>query len=318
MFGNTYSEKNIHILSSNVSRTILSATSTVKGIFSTSLDNQESLNGCDIKIETIGKKEDNMFYENKPCKRIEDLQSDLLKSEPFASIMNSTFYEYLSNASGTPINDLEWAFFLYDTLDIEANHNLQLPEWTKNIYPEKLEHQALYYLLLKTYNGYLTRLKVGLIWDRIMTFLNIFISNPNNSPKIFLISGHQQTLVNILNSIGVFDHHPPSFSSSIIFELWRNNAKKYYLETYFKNDTHFISFNFSNCSKKCDLLTIVKILEPITITQEDWEHECQQESSLNRFTVIIIIVVAVLFIYVIVYCTCTESRKKYYLLGRIN
>ena len=45
---------------------------------------------------------------------------------------NQQLFEFISNKSGTNITDIVKLDYVYDSLLIESENNLTLPEWTKN------------------------------------------------------------------------------------------------------------------------------------------------------------------------------------------
>lgn len=314
LFGNVYSEMNIHIVSSSKSRAIVSAKRTIHGIYSNLGNGTESL----VDIEVIAEKEDNVVSDTKPCKKQDELRKEVIKSKSFSSKLDYELYEYLRNVTKMPVYDFSIAFFMYDSLEAEAKQNLTLPDWSKHVYPDKMKEQAINYVLLKTFTDELKRLQVGFFWYKITSFLKDFISNPHNSPKVFFISGHQHNLVNILVSLGDFDYYLPSYSSSIIFELRQKNGKNYYIQVYLKNETSLKNVKIKNCGRKCHVFEFFKILEPITTDQKQWEYECNPGDSTITTIIICLLIAGLLFICGIIYWTSRISKRKFNLIKEVH
>lgn len=314
LFGKAYSKRNIRILSSSVSRAIFSAKSAIQGVYPYLVNDRESL----IEIEILAKKDDNVVANTKPCEVQNTLRKEVIQSKPFESNLDYELYEYLRNVTKMPVYNFSIAFFMYDSLEAEDKESLTLPEWSRSVYPDKMKEQALYHVLLKTFTYKLTRMQVGPLWFKITSFLRDFISNPKNSSKVFLISGHQHNLVNILVSLGDYDYSLPSFSSSVIFELRQRNGKDFYIKIYLKNETSLKDINLKNCSRDCHVFEAFKILEPITTDPKQWDSACNPvDDTVASICIASIAVVGVLLIFGIIYCKSRMSRKKFKLIKTI-
>lgn len=273
LFAEAYEENKIEILSSNFNRTIRSAEITLRGIFSNMKGSDFEFNEDTLDIQTIPDEKDHLVKNNVSCAKLDELYAELMTEEPFR--MNETLYEHLRNFTQSNICSLEKAFILYDTLRTEVLHNFTLPEWTKEVYPDVLKEEALHYFLSLTHTKEIARLKVGPLWNKILSFFKDYVSSPRGYPRVFIISGHEFTLVNLLNSIGAFDQRLPSFSSCIVFELRRSiDEEDFFVETYFKDEGDFKKVRFQNCSFKCKLNDVGTSLESILVTPIVWEDEC--------------------------------------------
>lgn len=99
----------------------------------------------------------------KPCPSYDRAYEELYKSEKLREIdqENSELYRYLSENTGSNISSVLKVERLYNTLQIEELNNLTLPEWTKNVYPDKMKNIAALALALFTDNGFMKRMKGG-------------------------------------------------------------------------------------------------------------------------------------------------------------
>lgn len=99
----------------------------------------------------------------KPCPTYDKEYEELYKSEKLKAIdrRNAELYEYLTKHTGTNISSVLKVEWLYNTLQIEELNNLTLPDWTKNVYPEKLKSIAALAVALFTDTDHMKRLKGG-------------------------------------------------------------------------------------------------------------------------------------------------------------
>lgn len=72
-----------------------------------------------------------------------------------------------------------------------------------------------------TMSPMLARLKVGPILKEIVTRMVHLITNQKNITlqKLAIYSGHDITIGNILNSLGIFDYNCPPYTATILMEL---------------------------------------------------------------------------------------------------
>jgi len=74
---------------------------------------------------------------------------------------HAELYRITSEHSGKSVHDPETLEQLYNTLFIEEVNNLILPNWTKEVYPEKMVSVAAYSFTIPAKNKLLQRLKIG-------------------------------------------------------------------------------------------------------------------------------------------------------------
>lgn len=280
----------------------MSAQYTTQGMF-------KNISIDSIEIGIIKKEDDNIIKSTKYCLKIENLLNNVLNLEPFRSKIDVQLYKYLEKNTNLTINSFWNVFELYDTLNIEYSHNLTLPDWTKIVFPGKFEEQSSLYYSSLTYTTDLERLQVGLLWNNITSHLKHVISEPN-AAKVLFFSGHENTITNVLNSIAAFDDHP-FFSASIILELRQNSSKQFYVQAYLKNSTDFIKIRIRNCSFECNISEMISILAPITLSPEEWDHECNPDGFPKLAIFIICAVVLLSIILGFSYYNCKVYREGF-------
>jgi hypothetical protein len=76
-------------------------------------------------------------------------------------------FDYLTKHTNQSMRSVVEVDFLYSTLFAEQEAGLKLPEWTKNVFPNKMRMPFMLSLALLSYNETMQRLKVG----KIMHFI---------------------------------------------------------------------------------------------------------------------------------------------------
>lgn len=135
---------------------------------------------------------------------------------------NGELLEMLSKNTGkdmTTITDVE---LLYNTLLIEHEANLVLPDWTEDVFPDKMIIFAKRSLALFTETQFMKRIRGGVLVAEIienMVKKRINILRPNRS--IFVYSGHDVTLVNLMRAMGISSDtsEKPDYGATLVFEL---------------------------------------------------------------------------------------------------
>lgn len=244
-----------------------------------------------LEIEILPEEDDNMISCKKLCPKKKSLINDLMQSELFHNEDDQKLYQYFTSHSQMSVHNLETAFYLNDGFVTEAYYNMTPPNWTHDGYLEKLEKLADLYFLSKTYTPELAMLEVGPLWYRIMGFLEEG-TKPGRSANVFLISGHQETIYSILNSIQALDNRIISFSSCVTIELHEKPEDGFYLKFFFKNHEGTVEIKNSSCSSMCDIYKFYYILKNIVITQEEWNNECDFNNSFKINSLVIVLIFA--------------------------
>lgn len=75
--------------------------------------------------------------------------------------MFAELFDYLSKYTNQSMRNIVDVDFLYSTLQTQQEAGLKLPDWTKNVFPNKMRTPFMLSLALLSYNKTLQRLKVG-------------------------------------------------------------------------------------------------------------------------------------------------------------
>nr|CAI5817280.1 unnamed protein product [Callosobruchus analis] len=144
-----------------------------------------------------------------------------------------------SRYSGDHVNSLERAEYLYNTLYIETQNNMTLPNWTKTVFPDKLRPLAFLSFATQAYTPALQRLKTGPLFDFIITYFKNHTVKDPNTPKFMMFSGHDTTIANVLNTMGAFEYHSPPYTSTILLEMRAKEDGTYYISIQRFGETMF-------------------------------------------------------------------------------
>lgn len=185
-----------------------------------------------IPVHTVPEKSDNVLGGKKKCPRYEMELRKLIEDDEFKryNLQLKPIYDYVSNYSGKNIRDIQELEYLYNTLFIENLYKFPLPQWTKEVFPGKLLPWAQLSFKIYCYTPTLQRLKVGLLLNEILSrFVNKTqgVLDPNR--KMWIYSGHDTTIANLLMALGAFDSHCPPYTAMILMELRRSKEIGYYV-----------------------------------------------------------------------------------------
>lgn len=99
-----------------------------------------------------------------PCPRLEEALKEAYRNESLRpETPSAEYYRYLSFHTGLNMSTITDIEFLYNTLEIEEQSGLKLPDWTKNYYNREMREIAARSLAIFTSNTLQQRLRGGLI-----------------------------------------------------------------------------------------------------------------------------------------------------------
>lgn len=239
-----------------------------------------------IPVHTEKEKHDKLLAMKKSCPAYETAYRNILNSVEFKKLRAnySKVFEYLTEKTGQKINTLEHVQNLYSVLFIEQYNNKTLPDWTKTVFPQPIALLSSYAFASQTYTQPLARLKGGpLLKDILDRFTNKTNNSLNPNRSLWIYSGHDTTVANLLNTLRVFELHNPPFRACVLLEL-REYQNNYYVSVYYKNTTaEPILLTIPGCSVSCPLNHVYEIYAGVL--PNDWDSECLQPPSLETLIV---------------------------------
>lgn len=280
LLGETYTNNEIYVRSTDVDRTLMSAESNLAGLYPPTGKDQwdPAIQWQPIPVHTVPESLDEVLAAKKSCPAYDYALKKYKQSDEFQAYNKSLtpVYEYLTAHSGRRVDSLTSAQNIYSCMHIEDLNNFTLPEWTKQVYPEPLRAISARSFATKTNTPQLARLKTGPL---IKEMLQRFQSKANNSLKpnrtVWVYSAHDTTVANVLNTLRLFDVHNPPFAACILLELRRSpSGGEPYVSVYYKNTTQEPEpMDIPNCGKRCPLSQMFKVYGEIL--PDNWQRECE-------------------------------------------
>lgn len=185
---------------------------------------------------------------------------------------NADLLKYLSEHTGENISDVNSASGLWDTLYAESHANLTLPDWTTNVFPDKMMPITLLWALSFGSTPRLARFSSG-------TFLHTVIDHFENMlkglrvPKFLMFSAHDLNIISILSGLGAYQVHIPFYSNTILFEL-RNGTNGPFVNVFYKQENSLDMVQVKGCPLNCHLGDFKSILADITVSIPQFWKEC--------------------------------------------
>lgn len=270
--GEDWSEEKVSVRSSDVSRTKMSALLVLAGLFppSKALTWNPELKWLPIPVEYKPEHEEDIFhpkcdYKNKVLEdqdNIPEVQERFIN--PYKEI-----YKYVEEKSGKKINNPHDMIDFYFIVRAEVDMNYTLPEWTKGIYPRKIEEASIPCYEYHNYDPDVMKINTGYMIKKILNDCKDKIENKDNEKKIFLYSGHESTLGYMLVALKVVEPHIPPYGSALAFELRKKNDK-YYIKMIYRDDTESMTgkiLQLPGCEVLCPYDQFVNLLDYLIPTK---------------------------------------------------
>ncbi|KAF7281463.1 hypothetical protein GWI33_004752 [Rhynchophorus ferrugineus] len=174
--------------------------------------------------------------------------------------------QFISNHSGRPMNKLSDTFAIYQTLTAEKTLNFTLPEWTKDVYPEKITMLAAKQCEIENQNDLLKKLNGGRMLGKVIGNM-VAKTEGSLQPherKMFLYSGHENNVINVLAAMNLFQTHFPNYSSAVIIELhYLRSRQDYAVKILYVKDVYQppVELTLPNCEEYCPLNKFIQLTE---------------------------------------------------------
>lgn len=277
-----YSKKIVQIKSSWMDRTISSALSFLAA-FMPPLENTNPLPILwqPVPVVSIARSVDDLIAQKRACPKYDEVYNTQMKSNELKAIdsTNQNLYRILSKNTGENISSIRDVELLHNTLEAEKAAGWTLPDWTENIFPEKTSPLAERYLRLLTDTPFMKRIKGGPL---ITEIIDTMISRRNQLSEraITVYSGHDVTLVSVMNAMNILDqtNGKPEYSALLAIELHHSldhiddmDVKVYY---YFNSDDKYPKqIKVPGCNNPCSLTMFRKVLNAVIVN--DFEKLCE-------------------------------------------
>lgn len=181
-----------------------------------------------IPFSYISKEHDEIFNPILNCPKYKEVSKQYLQSLEFKKQFesDSAVLNYIREKSGNIINSYFDLFFIHSALKSESEWGYKLPDWTKSIYPKKLEE--LVYKGFKETTATTEHLKIagGSLIKKIIedTQAKIFNKKHIENKQLIIYSGHDLTIVGMLAAMKMLSTKTiPKYGSHLIIELHQVN-----------------------------------------------------------------------------------------------
>lgn len=313
--------------STDVDRALMSAESNLAGFYPPKGKDvwNENVPWQAIPVHTMPEKQDDVLAAKKSCPVYDYELKKLYKSQEFKAVDKKLMpiYKYLTMYAGKTVNSLQSVQNIYSCLHIEEIYNYTLPEWTKEVYPDKLFPISGMSFAVKTYTTLLARLKSGPLLKEILThFQQKTLKKLDQSYWVY--SGHDTTVANMLNTLGLFKtmgYHNPPYVATVMFELRAFGVGDYRVQVFYKNTTAEPEpLDLPGCGTSCPLEKMFEIYKEVLPV--NWDEECQLsllqmplmvnvDDSISLTTIFAFIALMMLAGFIVLFIATVYKRRDY-------
>ncbi|XP_076762332.1 lysosomal acid phosphatase-like [Xylocopa sonorina] len=280
LIGNKY-EANLSLTqSSYADRCIMSAQALLAALFPPTAEEifVPGLAWRPVPVHSTPRNLDKTIVVKYPCPRLEEALKEAYVNESMRpGSVPANYYQELSNYTGQNITTITDVEFLYNTLEIEEQNGLKLPEWTKKYYNQQMREIAARSLAIFTSNTLQQRLRGGPLLKEILNHAR------KDTKRTYLYSVHDITLVNLLRAMGfTSEYFKPEYGATLIFQLHAvSNVDSADIEStqelklIYLNGTKTIKpyyMNIPKCGTPCLLKNLMKLWE--NVLPDNWDNEC--------------------------------------------
>lgn len=330
LLGETYDENVIHVRSTDVDRTLMSAQSNLAGLYPPT-GNQvwnNNLMWQPIPVHTVPQEEDNLLSSHAKCPKQEGYLETVLQRPEIVAIQNEykAVFEYVAKSTGADIDNMFKINYIYDTLYIEQLYNKTLPDWTHKVFPERMQLLRDTSFKLSTWTHEMKRLRSGPLVQNLLDHFKGVADKRHGDAyyKLLMYSGHDTTISSFLNALGMFDPPiAPTYASMVAVELFEYQGT-YQVRFLYRNesDREPYKLNLYDCPEFCPLEQFDRLTE--NIRPNDWQRECglRHDPVIQAVTVFSVgvtsLLLLVLLVAVIVSCTKKSRSQRDYRYFSVN
>ncbi|KRT81076.1 Phosphatase, partial [Oryctes borbonicus] len=282
--GDTYFKELIEMRSTDTTRTKMSAQLVLAGMWPPNEEQKwhPRLNWQPIPVYFKQKHEEDLLgptickyriYTLKHQPKISEVQRKFI--EPYRNT-----FEYIQHHSGFKVGNPWDALEFYFIVSTETEMNLELPDWTKEIFPFPLTNISAHVYEYWNYDEGVRRINVGYLIKKIVEDSMQKIQNrlKPETRKMFLYSGHESTLGYTLNALRLAEPHIPPYGSAVLIDLRKDDKNNYYIQIRYENDLNKPpkTLTIPNCGTLCPIKKFISIYESL-IPKTDLKKACDSE-----------------------------------------
>ncbi|KAL7734385.1 hypothetical protein ACLKA6_010718 [Drosophila palustris] len=274
-----YSPDLVHAQATGVPRTHMTMQTVLASFFppkGTSMEWNSKYNWQPIPVFSQELNEDTLLLVRTPCPRyFEALHEVYEKPEVKAEIAPYLdMFKELASHTGLSFNEPEDVQSLYLTLLAEQEWGLDLPDWTKEYFPEKMQFLTEQSYVYNVYTPEMQKIKAGpflkKMFDEMQQKRNETLKPDRR--KLFIYTGHDSTVVNVLSALKIWERQLPRYSVMALFELHKNKETgDYWVEIYFRNNQKAPAEKLTvpGCDFQCPLDKLLELAKDVVPTEAD-------------------------------------------------
>ncbi|KAK2159932.1 hypothetical protein LSH36_143g03010, partial [Paralvinella palmiformis] len=208
----TYKSYELHVQSTDTSRTLMSATALLQGLY----PSKEAALWDPVPVHTRPLHKDPMLNMDIPCERFNRGFLAALSTEKGKKFVsdNQEFIDFVTGEAGYANSTINSIWDVYSTLQIEIWNNKSTPSW---VTPEVFEHLKLMY------------------WKKFE-----FLYHSEDQQKIkggLFLTETDDTITAVLTALGIWDRNVPLVGAAVFFEVYFTHVQTYSIRVLYKNDT---------------------------------------------------------------------------------
>lgn len=276
----SYSPNEILVVSSDVDRCHMSAQTNLAGLFTPTGSSVwlEDLLWEPVPIHSTPQDEDIFLLMNMNCPKFQKLIAEVDNLPFFQNILieYADLLQYLTDKTTLSIESLTHVSHLWQVFYIYEQHNDSfVPSWVYSIDPKNFTYLAGLGFTRESYSHELKRFKTGPFFHYLISHFETVLS-ASDFPKFLMLSAHDGTIANVLNSMSAFDFMPPEFAAALIWELHKNVNGEYYISMFYKKPKVFglKEIVLDGCDFVCSFNNFKTILGNISVDESTWKEEC--------------------------------------------
>ncbi|KAL6256375.1 hypothetical protein P5V15_012490 [Pogonomyrmex californicus] len=266
------------VRSSYADRCIMSAQALLAGLFVPEPEDMfvPDLAWTPIPVHSIPRELDKLINVKAPCPKLKEaLKQAYIDEDKKSGKKMAEYYKELMKHTGQNMSTITDVEFLYNTLEIEEKHGLELPEWTRKFYNNEMREIAARSLAIFTEGTIQKRLRGGPLLKEILYNME---QNKNDSKRSYFYSAHDITLVNVLRTMGFTNELlKPDYGATLILELYlANNGADHEVKTLYLNNTETENahiLEIPNCGNPCLLHNLKTTWQDVI--PDNWDEECK-------------------------------------------
>lgn len=219
-----------------------------------------------------------------PCPRYHEALDEVFELPEVKQVFedNAQLFKELTEHTGMDIKSPDDVQSLYSTLRAESEYGLKLPAWTSKYYPDRLVELTDQSYIYNVYTDELKKFKAGPFLKKMVGEQKEKIDKSLKPAgrKIFMYTGHDSSVVNILSGVNVWTKQFPTYAIMGIFELVRDKKSgEVGVQIYLRNSptSGAIPLTIPGCEHFCPFDKFEKLTS--NVIAQNFTEECKPKNK---------------------------------------